>query len=70
MIVRARTVVTMDGPPLENGAVVISGNRILDVGKFPDVKARYRRSIDDSPPDSSPSRASRLRRPAPAGSVV
>src|SRR6267154_1443796 len=40
MIVRARTVVTMDGPPIENGAVAISGNRIVDVGRFDDIKAR------------------------------
>src|SRR5207247_6877153 len=70
MILRARVVVTMDGPPIENGAVAVAANRIIDVGKFDEVKARYRKSIDDSPPDSSPSRASRLRRPAPAGSVV
>ena len=53
MIIRARTVVTMDGAPIENGAVVVSGNR-----------------IDDSPSGSSPSRAARLCRAAPAGSVV
>src|SRR5438046_9533226 len=41
MILRARTVVTMDGPPIENGAVVISGNRILDVGKFPEISERH-----------------------------
>ena len=70
MILRARVVVTMDGPPIENGAVAVAANRIIDVGKFDEVKARYRKSIDDSPPDSSPSRASRLRRPFPAGSVV
>jgi len=70
MIVRARVVVTMDGPPIENGAVAIFDDRIVDVGRFKEVKARYRKSIDDSPPGSSPSRASRLRRAAPAGSVV
>ncbi len=70
MIYRARVVVTMDGPPIENGAVAISENRIFDVGVFKEVKARYRKSIDDSPPGSSPSRASRLRRAVPAGSVV
>src|SRR6266516_2895270 len=70
MIYRARVVVTMDGPPIENGAVAISDNRIFDVGVFKEVKARYRKSIDDSPPGSSPSRASHLRRAAPAGSVV
>ena len=41
MILRARVVVTMDGPPIENGAVAISGNRILDVGKFPEVFGRH-----------------------------
>src|SRR6266576_4532513 len=41
MILRARVVVTMDGPPIENGAVVISGNRILDVGKFPEISERH-----------------------------
>jgi len=53
MIIRARIVVTMDGPPIENGAVAISKNQ-----------------IDDAPPGSSPSRAARLCRSAPAGSVV
>jgi aminodeoxyfutalosine deaminase len=53
VILRARLIVTMNGPPIENGAVAIDGNR-----------------IDDSPPGSSPSRAARLRRAAPAGSVV
>ncbi len=43
----------MDGAPIENGAVVVSGNQ-----------------IDDSPSRSSPSRAARLCRSAPAGSVV
>jgi len=32
MILRARTVVTMDGPPIENGAVRVRGDRILEVG--------------------------------------
>ncbi len=41
MIIRARTVATMDGPPIEDGAVAISGNRIIDVGKFPGVSARH-----------------------------
>ena len=38
MIVRARFVVTMDGPPIENGAVAISEDRIIDVGTFADVE--------------------------------
>src|SRR6266705_2801061 len=41
MILRARVVVTMDGAPIENGGVAISGNRIIDVGKFPEVSARH-----------------------------
>src|SRR2546427_13048442 len=41
MIVRARTVLTMDGAPIENGAVAISENQIIDVGKFPEVSAQY-----------------------------
>ena len=40
MIIRARIVVTMYGAPIENGAVAVSGNRIVDVGRFDDVKAR------------------------------
>jgi cytosine/adenosine deaminase-related metal-dependent hydrolase len=53
MIIRARAVVTMDGAPIENGAVAVSGDQ-----------------IDDSTPDSSPCRAGRLCRSAPAGSIV
>src|SRR6059036_1989422 len=41
MILRARTVVTMDEAPIENGAVAVSGNRIIDVGKFPEISARH-----------------------------
>jgi cytosine/adenosine deaminase-related metal-dependent hydrolase len=41
MIVRARAVVTMDGAPIKNGAVAVSGDRIVDVGKFPEVSSRY-----------------------------
>jgi cytosine/adenosine deaminase-related metal-dependent hydrolase len=41
MIVRARVVVTMDGPPIENGAVVISGQQIVEVGKFSEVSTRH-----------------------------
>jgi aminodeoxyfutalosine deaminase len=41
MIIRARVVASMDGAPIENGAVGISGDRIVDVGKFSEVSARY-----------------------------
>ena len=40
MIIRARIVVTMDRAPIENGAVAVSENRIVDVGRFDDIKAR------------------------------
>lgn len=40
MIYRARAVLTMDGEPIANGAVAISGNRIVDVGPWPEVRAR------------------------------
>jgi cytosine/adenosine deaminase-related metal-dependent hydrolase len=40
MIIRARIAVTMDGAPIENGAVAVSGNRIVDVGRFDDIKTR------------------------------
>ena len=38
MIIRARQVVTMDAPPIENGAVAIEGNRIVAVGTVPDLQ--------------------------------
>ncbi|PYK29868.1 MAG: hypothetical protein DME57_08780 [Verrucomicrobia bacterium] len=41
MIVRAKVVVTMDGPPIENGAVVIVGERITDVGKFSELRKAH-----------------------------
>jgi cytosine/adenosine deaminase-related metal-dependent hydrolase len=41
MIIRARVVATMNGSPIKNGAVVVSADRIVDVGKFSEVSARY-----------------------------
>ncbi len=41
MIIRARVVVTMDGAPIMNGAVAVSGDKIVDVGEFPEVSAQY-----------------------------
>ena len=40
MIIHARTVVTMDGALIDNGAIAVSGNRIVDVGRFDDIKTR------------------------------
>jgi aminodeoxyfutalosine deaminase len=40
MIIRARTVVTMHEAPIENGAVAVSGNRVVAVGRFDAIKTR------------------------------
>src|ERR1043166_7276148 len=47
MILRARVVVTMDGPPIENGAIALSGDRVLDVGPFGEIGARHVGEIVD-----------------------
>src|SRR5438132_3242784 len=47
MIIRARTVVTMDGAPIDNGGVAVSKNRIADVGKFDEIKTRNPGEIID-----------------------
>jgi len=41
MIVRAKILIPMDGPPIENGAVIVSGERIRTVGKFPELRKEY-----------------------------
>ena len=38
MIVRARTILPVAQPPIQNGAVLISGNRIRAVGPWPDFQ--------------------------------
>jgi cytosine/adenosine deaminase-related metal-dependent hydrolase len=47
MIIRARTVVPMEGEPSENGAVAIEGHRIVRVGRFEEVKADHRGEVVD-----------------------
>ena len=47
MIIRARTVVTMDAAPIDNGAVAVSEGRIVDVGKFDELKTRNAGQIID-----------------------
>jgi aminodeoxyfutalosine deaminase len=37
----------MDGPPVENGAAAISGDRIVDVGKFDQIKTRNSGTVVD-----------------------
>lgn len=47
MIVRARVVVTMNGAPIENGALAIRGDRIVAAGPFPAIRAGYSDDIID-----------------------
>jgi cytosine/adenosine deaminase-related metal-dependent hydrolase len=47
MIIRARAVVTMAGPPIENGAVAIDGDRIVAVGRFDSVKREHAGEVVD-----------------------
>ncbi len=39
MIVKARIVVTMDGPPIEHGAIVIDDDHIVAVGRYEEMRA-------------------------------
>ena len=47
VIIRARTVATMDAAPIDNGAVAVSEGSIVDVGKFDEIKARNAGQIVD-----------------------
>ena len=47
MIIRARTVVTMDVPPIENGAIAVCGNQIVDAGNFDEIKACHTGEVID-----------------------
>src|SRR5438067_13135579 len=47
MIIRARTVVSMAGEPIDDGAVAVSGNKIADVGRFDDVRQRQSGEVLD-----------------------
>jgi cytosine/adenosine deaminase-related metal-dependent hydrolase len=47
MILRARFVITMDGSPIEDGAVAVAGTRIVDVGPITEVRARNPGKITD-----------------------
>ncbi len=40
MIFRARTIVTMDGPPIDDGAVIVTGDRIAAVGRFAELRGQ------------------------------
>src|SRR5438874_1194603 len=47
MILRSRIVVTMDGPPIENGAVAVEDGRVQAVGALADVTRLYPGSVTD-----------------------
>jgi cytosine/adenosine deaminase-related metal-dependent hydrolase len=47
MILRARTLVTMNGPPIDDGAVAIKGNRIRAAGTFTEVAALFTGNVVD-----------------------
>ncbi len=40
LIYRAKTLVTMDGPPIDDGAIAVEGERIAASGRFADVRAQ------------------------------
>src|SRR3954453_18549747 len=46
-ILRARMVVTMDGAPIEDGALVVDGDRVGMVGTFPEVRRFFSGEIMD-----------------------
>lgn len=47
MILRARTILPVSQPPIENGAVLISGNRIRAVGSWPDLQSQSDEKVLD-----------------------
>jgi cytosine/adenosine deaminase-related metal-dependent hydrolase len=47
MIIRARTVVSMEGEPIDDGAVALSRSTIADVGRFHEVRQRQSGEVLD-----------------------
>ena len=47
MIICARTVLPMAGEPIENGAVVVNGNKITGVGRLDDIRRTHRGDLLD-----------------------
>ena len=46
MTYRAKTVVTMDGPPIDDGAVAVAGDRITAVGRFEEARGQGASVVD------------------------
>src|SRR5260221_7077653 len=46
-VLRARIVVPASHPPIEDGAVVVSGNRIVSVGRWRDLSRAARSHVTD-----------------------
>jgi aminodeoxyfutalosine deaminase len=46
-IFRARTILPVARPPVENGAVAVSGNRICAAGLWPDLRSRVTGKVSD-----------------------
>jgi cytosine/adenosine deaminase-related metal-dependent hydrolase len=47
VILRARTIFPVSHPPIENGAVLISGNRLRAIGSWPDLQFKPRGKVLD-----------------------
>jgi len=47
MILRARTILPVSQPPIENGAILISGNRIRAVGSWPELQSQSDEKVFD-----------------------
>ena len=47
MIFRSRFVLTIDGPPIENGAVAIAGNRVVAVGDAAEIMSAHPGEVTD-----------------------
>jgi aminodeoxyfutalosine deaminase len=47
VILRARTILPISQPPIKNGAVVISGNKIRTVGSWPDLRSQSDENVLD-----------------------
>ena len=46
MLLRARVVVPVSQPPIDNGAVFVSGTRIRAVGRWRDLRKLSPRAVD------------------------